>query len=466
MYKKKWQNLRKIHDDSFELEPEINKKAQCFSRVNFTHIAFDCNEEYFAATDTAGYLYYIDLPNNCPSYQILGNIGQATFIAFSPINKFEILVGLVTTDIKILKVNVNISQSCLLIAHKLPPLQVFFYKKYCLTFSRKEVIIWCLNSYTKVHQLRANTTNFVIKKASLSNLGHIVVLYENDNLQIWNFNELKNNVKIDAKIFGIRNIKDFVFTQNGRAMIISSIKNKIIILSTYNWNLLRTLTLPENFTGVKNLSIVPSPLDGGASNIIACISSSCDLYFFDLNQSCIVKTLQAIKPIKKIAVSSTGRYIAYIEKEGHLKLVITEKLFSEKCESLQKVKEPHRPVAHEAHDHLQYVKQCIKHELRLKRLILILKEFGEYPEKYRILIWSTILNLPANKSAYNALANKVASINFTSDILKNYPLASRSKQILLMTTVHCLIEWCPLLIQCSFLPNIVFPFLIIFQVIK
>ncbi|OAD55685.1 WD repeat-containing protein 67, partial [Eufriesea mexicana] len=226
---------------------------------------------------------------------------------------------------------------------------------------------------------------------------------------------------------------------------------------------IKTLTLPENFIGVKYLSLVPLPLDGGASSIIACISSSCNLYFFDLNQSCIVNTLQAIKPIKKIAISSSGRYIAYIEKEGHLKLIITEKLFSEKCESLQKIKESHRPLAHGIHDHLQCVKQCIKHELRLKRLILILKEFGEYPEKYRILIWSTILNLPANKSAYNALANKVASINFTSDILKNYSLASRSKQILLMTTVHCLIEWCPLLIQCSFLPNIVFPFLIIFQ---
>ncbi|XP_033366060.1 TBC1 domain family member 31 isoform X2 [Bombus vosnesenskii] len=462
MYKKKWQNLRKLDNNSYELEPEAIKRIQCPSKVNFSHIAFDWTEEHFIASDTAGYLYYIDLMNNCPSYQKLGNVGRATFVAFNPINKLEILVGLATADIKILRINADVSQFRLLIAHKVPPVYVSFYKNYCLTSSHKEVIIWCLNSCNKARQLRACPKNFIIKKTSFSNLGHIVVLYYNDTFQVWNFNQLENNVKIDAKIFGIRNIKDFVFTQNGRAMIIVSTQNKIIILNTCNWNLMKTLNLPDNFIGVKYLSLVPS-LDSGTISIMACILSSSNLYFFDLNQSCVIDILQVTKPIKKIAVSSAGRYIAYIEKEGHLKLIISEKLFSKKCESLQKLIEPCRPLAHGIYDHLQCVRQSIKHELRLERLILILKEYGEYPGKYRVLIWSTILNLPANKCSYNALANKAASINFTSDILKNYPLASRSKHILLMTTVHCLIQWCPLLVQCSFLPNLVFPFLIIFQ---
>ncbi|XP_076751220.1 TBC1 domain family member 31 isoform X2 [Xylocopa sonorina] len=462
MYRNKWQNLRKV-DDNFELEPETSKKTQCFSRVNFTHIAFALNEEYFVAIDTAGYLYFIDLLNNYPSYQKLGNVGQATFLAFSPINKFELLIGLTTANIKILRVNANISQFCLLIAHKIPPVQISFYNKYCITFSRKEVIIWCLRSCSKARQLKINTKNVVIKKASFSNLGHIVVLYYNDNIQIWNFNQLENDVKIDAKVFGIRSIKDFIFTQNGRAIIIVSAQNRIIILNTSNWNLMKTLNLPENFNGIKCLSFVPSPLDGGANNIITCLSSSCDLYFFDLNQSCVIHTLQLVKPIKKIAVSPTGRYMIYIEKEGHLKLMTTETLFSEKYEAAKTLKEKCRAIAHKTDDHLQCVRQNIKHELRLEKLILILKEFGEYPEKYRILIWSTVLQLPANRDAYNALANKTASTHFSLDILKNYSLANRSKRMLLITTVHCLIQWCPLLVQCSFLPDLVFPFLMIFQ---
>ncbi|KAK1124367.1 hypothetical protein K0M31_006734 [Melipona bicolor] len=463
MYKKKWQNLKKLDNNSYELEPETIRRTQYSLKTNFSHIAFDWNEERFIVIDTAGYLYYIDLLNSCPSYQKLGNIGRATFVAFNPINKLEILVGLATADIKILRLNRDVSQFCLLIAHKIPPINVSFYKNYCLTSSYKEAIIWCLYSCNKTRQLKACSRNLMIKKASFSNLGHIVILYCNDIFQVWNFNQLENNVKVDARLFGIRNIKDFVFSQNGRAMIIANAQNKVVILNTCNWNLMKTLNLPENFIGVKCLLLVPSPLDGGANSIMAYISSSCNLYFFDLNQSCIIDILQPIKSIKKIAVSPIGNYIAYIEKEGHLKLIICEKLFSRKCESLQKLTEPCKPLAHGIHDHLQCVRKNIKHELCLERLMLILKEFGEYPEKYRTLIWSTILDLPANKTAYNALANKAASTNFTSDILKNYPLASRSKQILLMTTVHYLIQWCPLLIQCSFLPNLVFPFLMVFQ---
>ncbi|CAK9801546.1 TBC1 domain family member 31 [Anthophora plagiata] len=462
MYRKKWHNFRKV-DQGFELEPEVIQKAQCASRVNFTHVAFNWNEEHFVATDTAGYLYYVHLLDSFPSYQKLENIGRATFVAFNPINKSEILVGLTTNDIKILKVNVNISQFCLLIAHKLPPIHVSFYKKYCLTCSCKEVIIWCLHSYSKAQQLRVLAKNVLVKKASFSNLGHIVVLYYNDNFQIWNFNQLENDIKIDTKMFGIRNIRDFVFTQNGRAMIIASSQNKLIILNTCNWNVMKNFNLPENFIGVKHLSFIPSPLDGGSNNIVACVTSSSTLHFYDLNQSCLIDTLQPVEPIKKIVVSPTGRYIAYIEKRGHLKLMFSEKIFPQKCDTVEKLKELCRPVAHGIPEHLQYVKQGIKQELRLERLMLILKEFGEYPEKYRPLIWSTILKLPANKGAYNALANEAANANYTLDILKNYPLASRSKRILLKTTVHCLIQWCPLLVQCSFLPNLVFPFLVIFQ---
>ncbi|XP_054008028.1 TBC1 domain family member 31 [Hylaeus anthracinus] len=462
MYKKKWQNLRKV-DDIFELEPEIIQKTQCSSRVNFTHVAFDCYEEHLVATDSAGYLYYVDLSNNSACYQKLGNVGQPTFIIFNPINKFEILMGLTTGDIKILKVDVNITQFCLLIAHKLPPVHVSFYKKYCLTSSHKEVIIWCLRSCSKAQQLRVNTKNIVVKKASFSNLGHIVVLYYNDTLQAWKFDRLEDDVKIDTKRFDIRNTKDFVFTHNGRAMILSSAQNKIIILNTCDWNLLKILSLPDNFIGLKQLLLVPSPLDGGANNVLACISSNGTLYFFDLNLSCIIHTLQVIKPLRKILVSSTGRYIAYIEQEGHLKLIITEKLFSQKCKSLQKLKDPCRPQAHRKCDHLQCVRQLMEQELHIERLIPILKEFGEYPEAYRVLIWSTILRLPGNRNAYSALANKAANASFTSELLKDYPLANRSKKTLLSTIINCLIQWCPLLTQCSLLPNLVFPFLMVFQ---
>lgn len=467
MHCRKWVKLKKC-SDWYELEAEsIKDKRQCLVRTNFVQIAYACDNERLIAIDSKGIAYYIDLINAHPSYQKLGAIGQACFVAFNPIDIGEIIIGLTTADIKLMKIHANINEFCLISGHKLPPTNISFYKDYCLTFSYKEVIIWHLKSFSKAHQLHINTENVSIKKASLSNLGHIVVLYHNDSVQTWMLNLLDTDTKLDIKKFGIRNIKDFVFTQNGRAMIIASTQNKIIVLNTYNWNMIKSWSLPEKFIGIKQMSIVSLPLDSGANQILAVISSNCMLYILDLNLSCFIDMKHEINNVKKIVVSSDGRYITIIDKQGFLKLILCDKLFSPepmRTEKLEKLENKCRPKAHKINEHLQCIRQNIKQELRLDRLLLILQEFGKFPDKYRPLIWSTILKLPANKTAFISLMNNVTqrkevSLNF----LKNYHLADRSKASLLTMIIDCLIQWCPLFAQTSFLPNLIFPFLMVFQ---
>ncbi|KAG7210766.1 hypothetical protein KM043_012260 [Ampulex compressa] len=463
MYNRKWSNLKKCNA-YYTLQPTIDlNKTKCQARINFTHIAFDWNEEYLSAVDTKGDLYCIELSDDCPSYVNLGNVGRCTFLAFNPIDKTEILAGLATGDIKILKLGLNLARFCLLSGHKIPPTHISFYKNYCLTSSCKEVIMWYLQSCNKAHQLRVNTQNVIVKKASFSSLGHIVVLYHNDTLQTWMLNELDSDTKIDGKAFGMRSIKDFVFTGNGRAMIIASSKNKIIVLNTCNWNLLKAIVLPENGTGIKQLCIVPLTLDGGANSLVAVITSKCTLHLLNLNLSCFVDTVQAINNVKKVAVSAGGRFLAYIGIESEFKLIFAHRLFPEKCFYVQKGKESCRPQAHKIDSHLQCVRQTMKEELRLKRLLPILHECGEYPERYRTLIWSTILKLPANKHAYTLLANKTIEETFTLELLKKYPLVDRSKMALMGTTIKCLTQWCTPLIQSPFIPKLIFPFLVVFQ---
>ncbi|KAG5325635.1 TBC31 protein, partial [Pseudoatta argentina] len=141
----------------------------------------------------------------------------------------------------------------------------------------------------------------------------------------------------------------------------------------------------------------------------------------------------------------------------------TDKIISKKCLQPNGLLKPYRVHAHKISDHLECVRQSMKQELNTKRLMPILKEFGEYPEKYRTLIWSTILKLPANKNAYIALTSKVTRERFALNTLRSLPLADKSKASLLATTIDCLLQWCPLLIQCLFLPNLIFPFLMTFQ---
>ncbi|EFN76927.1 WD repeat-containing protein 67 [Harpegnathos saltator] len=462
MYNRGWNKLNKSDDNhKYELKASTEKE-QCTAILNFTQLAFDYDEEWLVVVDTKGNLYCIDLYEDIPLYKRLGKIEQATFLAINPRYREEILIGCNTGDIKIWKLYTNLNEFSLLSGHKLPPIHISFYKSHCLTYSKSEVIIWYLQSYSKTYQLKINAKNAVIRKALFSNTGHIVVLYNNDTMQAWLFRQLDKDIKINTKIFDALSVKDFNFTKDGKAMIMISIKG-INILNTYDWSLLRKLSLPSNFVQVKQLAVIPRPLDGGANKIVALLSSKCSLHFCDLNLLNSLEISDAINRVKKFAVSSAGKYIAYINQEGCLNIMHTNKIITEKCSQSKKPLELDRPQAHKISDHLEYVQQSMKQELDAKRLISILTEFGEYPKQYRAIIWSIILKLPANRNAYLALANKVTRGGFTWDTLRNYSVADKNKASLLAMTMNCLLQWCPLLVQSPFLPNLAFPFLMVFQ---
>lgn len=466
MYNKDWSKLIKSNNGyRYESKAGIGKEYSA-GRYSFTQLAVDHDEERLIVVNTKGYLYCVELSEDAAYIKKMGEVGQVTCIAFNPIYKREVLIGLNTGDIKIWKLYTTVDDDidCLLTGHKFPPMHISFYKNYCLTCSRNEVIIWHLQSYQKIHQLRISGRNAVIKKAAFSNAGHIIVLYHNDTMQAWIFGHLDKDTKIDTKLFDSRYVKDFIFTKDGRAMIIAGARN-ISILSTYDWSLLKKLHFSTNFTEARQLSIVPLPLDGGANKIIALLSSKCNLHFCDVSASSLLEISEPISGIKKFAISSTGRCISYIDQEGNLNIIHMEKVISADRSHVKKSLIPHRLRAHKINDHLDCVRGSMKRELNTKRLIPILKEFGKYPNKYRAIIWSTILKLPTNKNAYVALASNITYKKSSLNILKDYPLADKSKASLLAMTMDCLLQWCPLLTQSPYIPNLIFPFLMVFQVL-
>lgn len=462
MSDEKWKDLKKYAcGNHYKLEANIKKGSCSTIRVNFAYLAFSDDEETLITVDSKGNVYYIELGYETPSYRKLGSIGFCTFIAFNPVNKNELLAGLNSSDVKVLRLD-SLRNFCLLVGHTIPPTYVSFYKHYCLTSSSKEAIIWDLRCYCKIHQLRLNTERMCLKKASFSSQGLIAVLYPNDVIQAWTFQHFGNDFKVNTKKFGFRNVKDFVFTKDGRAMIIAGVQNKILVFNTHDWNLLKSLDFKE-LPGAKQLAIVPQPLDGGANKFVAILSSDCNLKFLDLMSSNFMKNCCGIMHrIKRVAVSNSGKFAAHVDQEGILVLTNLERIVNVKRKEIVKAKEPSKLRAHHTTDHLQCIKESVKEELKLERLLPILKEFGEYPEKHRMLVWATVLQLPANRQAYVSLGNQVSE-NVRVDLLKDYPLSDKSKASLLSITLEKLLQWCPFLANSTILPGLVFPFTVVFQ---
>ncbi|XP_063984521.1 TBC1 domain family member 31 [Diachasmimorpha longicaudata] len=452
--------LQKIGCEKYKLT--LKAPPKCLARKNFQHITFNEDEDILIAIDTKGVSYHLQLISGDWWVKKLGLVGQSTFVSFSGIQKNELIIGLTSKDIKILNTyNFSPEKYCLLKAHHLPPGFISFYKSYCLTASRKEAVIWNIKTGKKVHQLRLETKESSIKKALIAPNGVIVILYDSDILQSWQFELFSSENRISTNQYGVRNAKDFIFTDNGRAIIICGANRKLLIYNTKSWNVICKLELPDGTSGVKRVFNFPQIVDYTSKMVAILFEDGC-LRFFDLSKKCFVSMPERpLMGVRKAVVSPGGQWLATITFDGSLILSSVDNLLTPSPKP-PKTSTSGEIQSHDVHDHLQCVRSDVQMELTLPRLIPILKEFGEYPERHRALIWKTLLRLPDNRLEYLRLSEKI--LNETDvEMLKKWNLADTNKHMILSVTVERLIQFCPLLGQVSFLPELVFPFVVTFR---
>jgi Rab-GTPase-TBC domain len=92
------------------------------------------------------------------------------------------------------------------------------------------------------------------------------------------------------------------------------------------------------------------------------------------------------------------------------------------------------------------------------RMLPILKEFGEFPDKYRPMIWKTILKLPSNAESFGLLLKR-GPHSCVTNFEKRYSLVDQRALSFLKKTISCLAHWTVVFGYVNYLPKFVFPFL-------
>uniref|UniRef100_A0A2I3HFI5 TBC1 domain family member 31 n=1 Tax=Nomascus leucogenys TaxID=61853 RepID=A0A2I3HFI5_NOMLE len=100
--------------------------------------------------------------------------------------------------------------------------------------------------------------------------------------------------------------------------------------------------------------------------------------------------------------------------------------------------------------------------LNKKRLQILLKGYGEYPTKYRMFIWRSLLQLPENHTAFSSLIDKGTHVAFLN-LQKKYPIKSRKLLRVLQRTLSALAHWSVIFSDTPYLPLLAFPFVKLFQ---
>ena len=95
------------------------------------------------------------------------------------------------------------------------------------------------------------------------------------------------------------------------------------------------------------------------------------------------------------------------------------------------------------------------------KLLSVLKVNGQFPERHRTLIWRILLRLPENTDAYSDLVRRGVHPAYKR-LSDRYPLRSRRIFTRLQAVCSQLAHWAPVLAEASYLPQVVFPFVIVF----
>uniref|UniRef100_A0AAY4CJ41 TBC1 domain family member 31 n=1 Tax=Denticeps clupeoides TaxID=299321 RepID=A0AAY4CJ41_9TELE len=100
--------------------------------------------------------------------------------------------------------------------------------------------------------------------------------------------------------------------------------------------------------------------------------------------------------------------------------------------------------------------------LSKKRLQKVLKAFGEYPSKYRMFVWRSLLCLPENHCAFSSLMQKGVHPAFVT-LHERYPIKSPKLQRGLQRVLSALAHWSAIFGETDYLPLVAFPFVKLFQ---
>ncbi|OAF70697.1 TBC1 domain family member 31 [Intoshia linei] len=91
----------------------------------------------------------------------------------------------------------------------------------------------------------------------------------------------------------------------------------------------------------------------------------------------------------------------------------------------------------------------------------ILKTYKELPAKYRLFIWRSVLRIPENHEYYTALFDQPIHISY-QNIAETFPVKSNKHFRALQRCLSALTYWSEIFSEITYLPYIVFPFIMIF----
>uniref|UniRef100_A0A8C4DJA4 TBC1 domain family member 31 n=1 Tax=Dicentrarchus labrax TaxID=13489 RepID=A0A8C4DJA4_DICLA len=459
----------------------VIRTAQQAKTVRFLHVAFDTTGDSFLAGDHHGNIYVFDISRN--RFRLVQKTGQAcTALAFSLRRTTEFLVALADYTIKCFDKDTKQLVSWMR-GHEgaVSSISVHSSGRYAISTSSDTAQLWDLDSFQRKRKLNI--------RQSVASTFMVCTKFSDTLFCKYQLPVPDCGPKISYKAFAV--------TRDGKSLAAGGRSNLLHLWCLESKQLVRVIQMPTQVRTVRQLEFLPDSFDGGASQTLGVLSQDGVMRFINIHTCKLLFHMGSHDDaITTVAVSPNGRHVVAIMDNGSINVYSVQSLTQELN------KPPPSRVAvvsgGEADQELSNLKVKVRSEvvqrpakssgrrtqvktlrppagstaedkenelpagLNKKRLVALLKAFGEYPAKYRMFVWRSLLCLPENHAAYSSLTDKGLHSAYLT-LHDKYPIKSHKLQRGLQRVLSALAHWAAIFGEVEYLPLIAFPFVKLFQ---
>ncbi|NXE25121.1 TBC31 protein, partial [Ardeotis kori] len=467
--------------------------------IRFLNAAFDSSGDSLLAGDQQGNIYVFDLNGN--RFNLVQRTMQAcTALAFNLRRKTEFLVALADYSIKCFDTETKELVNWMR-GHdsSVSSISVHGSGRYAITTSTDTAQLWDLDTFQRKRKLNVRQSVGIQKVFFLPLSNTILSCFNDNSVFAWEFDTLHCKYQLPTPVEGsVLLYKVFAVTRDGRIFVAAGKSNHLHLWCLESKQLIRIIQMPAKVRAVRHLEFLPDSFDRGSNQILGVLSQDNIMRFINIETCKLLFDIGSHEEgISTAVISPNGRYIASVMENGSLNLYSVQAL-------TQDVNKPPPPMFKVVEDWSKCTSEANKPTMRVtsgksdqplkskgskiqtrllklqvntslenkenelpgglnkKRLQALLKGFGEYPAKYRMFVWRSLLQLPENHLAFSSLLDKGTHSAFVN-IQNDYPIKSRKLMRVLQRTLSALAHWSAIFAETPYIALLAFPFVKLFQ---
>ncbi|XP_013363374.1 PREDICTED: TBC1 domain family member 31 isoform X2 [Chinchilla lanigera] len=467
--------------------------------LRFLNVAFDGSGDCLLAGDHQGNIYVFDLHGN--RFNLVQRTAQAcTALAFNLRRKSEFLVALADYSIKCFD-TVTKELVSWMRGHDSSVFSISVHAsgRYAITTSSDTAQLWDLDTFQRKRKLNIRQSVGIQKVFFLPLSNTILSCFKDNSIFAWECDTLFCKYQLPAPPESSSILyKVFAVTRDGRILAAGGKSNHLHLWCLEATQLFRIIQMPTKVRAIRHLEFLPDSFDAGSNQVLGVLSQDGIMRFVNIQTCKLLFEIGSLdEGISSSVISPHGRYIASIMENGSLNIYsvqaltheinkpppplvkviedlpkhklsssdIKMKITSGKVQQLAKSKESKiqtRILKQDLMGNCENKESELSDGLNKKRLQILLKGYGEYPTKYRMFIWRSLLQLPENHTAFSSLIDKGTHVAFLN-LQKKYPIKSRKLLRVLQRTLSALAHWSAIFSDTPYLPLLAFPFVKLFQ---